>query len=87
MRVARLFLSVSIFLSVVQPIPPVNSRKTIIDTAFPILPASQPGPPAIVEERMILARVDEDRHVMTSERALGRNSKQGTDSRRSEITF
>src|SRR5256884_7367145 len=58
---------------------PVNSRKTIIDTAFPIMSPSQPGPPAIVEERMILARMDEDRHVMTSERTLGWNSKQGTD--------
>jgi len=85
MRLGRLFLSISIFLRVVQPILPVNSGKTIIDTAFPILPASQLGPPAIVEDRMI-ARMDEDRHALTSERALGRNSKQGTDRRRSEIT-
>src|SRR6267154_17192 len=53
MRLGRLFLSISIFLRVVQPILPVNSGKTIIDTAFPILPASQLGPPAIVEDRMI----------------------------------
>jgi len=59
------FFSISIFLSVVEPILPVNSRKTIIDTAFPILPASQPEPPTIVEERMIRARMDGDRHVMT----------------------
>ena len=63
MRLGRLFLSISIFVNVVQPIPPVNSKKTIIDTAFPILSPGQSGPPAIVEERMILARVDEERHV------------------------
>src|SRR2546429_4338386 len=30
---------------------PVNSRKTIIDTAFPIMSPSQPGPPAIVDRK------------------------------------
>jgi len=79
MRLGRLFVSISIFLSVVEPILPVNSRKAIIDTAFPIMSSSQPGPAAIVEERMIRARMDEARHVMASERALGWNSKQGRD--------